>query len=258
MSSRMKAVIAGAAVGLALAGTAAVFLNSAAASSKSTSASGEPRLSALGSPTLPTVAAEVVGKLLSLHPDGSFVDARETVPGLYAATYDGSVCDVDSGRGIETCTNDFPGGVHFVGSVERQWDSPSAPYQMNFDGLAVDGIAAITVTTKTGGTQSVPVKNNGFSATLLNTTPDDIQSLGAVWIDGTTTALDPAEYFPSNAEIGGGWPGEGREGPLGPTQTAETLEGWRRRSVAAPDSSMHAAVRSSRLTCSVSRSPGRP
>jgi hypothetical protein len=125
---------------------------------------------------------------------GPYQDARTVGPGMYIARSGDQLCTfVIHGSG--GCTTHLPDGDVLVdGTMVREYDSETAPFQVFLDGFARDNVASIIVTTKDGSRLRLPVENNAFQTTLKNTTFQDVISVQAVSTSGATTALDISEF----------------------------------------------------------------
>jgi hypothetical protein len=199
MQNWKRSTALGSLLGVAAVAATVLAINAVAAPKHVVVASTAGNFAVLSRASARPAPASAVARFKALHPDGSFADARGTKAGIYVASYQGAICGLDPGRGVDTCTSQLRNGVVFLGSMIREWDSETAPFQVNLDGLASDGVTGIQVTLTSGRAVSVPVSDNAFSATLAGTSFSDITGLTIVNADGSTSSLDAGRYFPRSS-----------------------------------------------------------
>lgn len=154
--------------------------------------------SALSDSSLRAAPQSAIVSLQSMH-SGTYADAKAVQDGMYLATNNGALCAWVVG-GFGQCTDRLNyGDVWLQGTEQRHYDSDSAPFDVHVYGFARDGISSIDVTTK-GATQSIPVVNNAFRATLDSTSFSDIVSVVKVYASGEKSPMETANQFHSPAD----------------------------------------------------------
>jgi hypothetical protein len=188
---RRTIVLAAAAVSLLAAGAAGALTLRALTQQPVTAG-----FSALADHTLPPPPADVMDGptgFRALGP-GPYEDARTVGEGVYLARRGDALCSFVV-HGAGGCTEHLPDGdVWLGGTMGREYDAETAPFQVFLYGFARDNIAMITVTTSNGFTVMLPVKHNAFQTTLPNKTFSDITSVSATSNSGATTQLDISAY----------------------------------------------------------------
>ena len=208
MSTRVKQVLAGSASAIAAVAiavlTASVFGFHVGTSAAGRLDVGTPivsvggdasrGISALNRPDIPVAPASVVGQLRSLH-EGTYADAKTLGPGIYLASNNGAVCAWIS-DGFGQCVESFNfDDVWLEGDQRREYDSPSAPFEVNLYGIARDGVRSLRITTQDDKTRSVQVVNNAFRTTLKGMTFAEIAGVDKVYATGQSVHLDTSALF---------------------------------------------------------------
>jgi hypothetical protein len=150
--------------------------------------------SVLADPAVPAAPERVIAGLREMHA-GSYADARDVGRGMYLATNNGTLCAwVDSG--FAECTDSLNhGDVWLHGTMIRETDSETAPFEVDLYGFARDSVEAVQVVTSDGVVHRLPVTNNAFRATLGQTSFGDLASIRAVYSSGRVLELDTAKQF---------------------------------------------------------------
>jgi hypothetical protein len=192
--------VAGAVSFAALGGSASSTSASARKSKPAESAASRPDaavtsgFSVLADPSVPAAPERVIAGLREMHA-GAYADAKDAGRGMYLATNDGSLCAwVDSG--FAECTDSLnQGDVWLHGTMIRETDSETAPFEVDLYGFARDGVEAVQVVTSDGVVHRLAVTNNAFRGTLGHTSFGDLNSIQAVYKSGSVSELNTAKQF---------------------------------------------------------------
>ncbi len=193
---------------------------SSAASAQATSASGAvtppntpmlASLSVLTSGTLPSATelaqegplfAELTDNTQSPAATVNLASVRRAGPGSFIAVRsDGLPCL--SQRSTLVCFTAFePGGVGTSLSEERVQDSGSAPFDVMIDGIAEDGVSAVSFDLRDGSSVQAAVANNAFSVTIPDHVLSDLAGYTVTRSNGTQTSYTyPSDEFSNSGAM---------------------------------------------------------
>ncbi len=167
--------------------------------------------------TTELASAEIAGKFVNMSAGPARFDLasvrvlRENVYG--AVRSDGTPCFYATlgergGRGF--CLASFVGQpVVTTATVIRQYDSPTAPFEMFVSGLARANVQSVTFTLRDGRQVTTSVVHRVFSVRLTNTEPGDVLSVEVTYTSGQSKELLPlSNYAPVVAPTGRGAPAD--------------------------------------------------
>lgn len=108
---------------------------------------------------------------------------------------DGSVCL--SQRTTLNCYTAYePGGIATTVGDGRAWDSETAPFNVVVDGIARDGVTAVTFRLTDGSTFRAPVVDNAFTLTVPDHVANDLAGYSVSTASGVVGHTFPAGHFP--------------------------------------------------------------
>lgn len=168
-------------------------------------------LAVLTSGTLPSAAelaqagplfAELTDNTQSPPAAVNLASVRVAGPGSFLAVRsDGLPCL--SQHSTLVCYTAFEqGGIGTSLSEERVTDSESAPFEVMIDGIAEDGISAVSFNLRDGSSVQAAVDNNAFSATIPDHVLSDLAGYTVTRTNGTQTSYTyPSDEFLSSGAM---------------------------------------------------------
>lgn len=108
---------------------------------------------------------------------------------------DGSVC-LSQRTTLNCYTGYEAGGIATTIGDGRAWDSESAPFNVVIDGIARDGVTAVTFRLFDGSSVRAPVANNAFKLTVPDHLATDLAGYSVSTSRGLFEHTFPAGHFP--------------------------------------------------------------